>query len=376
MTAWVLIGHNDLRLVLRQKSMFIWLIVMPLAFIYFMGHAVRGPGGPSVPRPAVLIDNRDAGFMGRLFLDILGEQGLRLLDPAHNQDAGRGIVIPEDFTARLLARERVDIDFFRVAGADDQAAALVELRLLRTLVTLNSLLIEHAVDAPGQPPAEESLRRLKNREDPLILQATFAGRKPMPVGFNLSLPGVLVMYLMMNLLIFGGANLAAERRGGVARRLLVQPPGKGSIVMGKVYGLMLLGLVQIVILLGVGQFLLGVNVAGQWFGILLTLVVFVWVAASLGVLVGSLIAAEEKVIGICILASLSMAALGGCWWPLELGPDSLQVIAHLIPTGWAMTALHQLISFGGGLHNAAPAIGVLVLFGAAANLAAARWFKA
>lgn len=196
-----------------------------------------------------------------------------------------------------------------------------------------------------------------------------------PAGFNLSLPGNLVMYLMMNLLIFGGANVAAERRNGVLRRLLVQPPSKGSIVMGKVYGLVLLGVVQITVLLGIGQFLLGVNIAEQWLGILLTLLVFVWVAASLGVLVGSLIAAEEKVIGLCILASLSMAALGGCWWPLELVPAWLRTVAHLLPTGWAMTALHQLITFGGGLAEAARAIGVLVLFGATANLAAARWFR-
>jgi ABC-2 type transport system permease protein len=375
MNAWAQIGHNDLRLVLRQRSTFIWLIVMPLAFVYFMGHAVRGPGAPSIPHPTVLMDNRDTGFIGRLFLDTLGEQGLRLVTPADAHSAGRGIVVPEDFTARVLARQRVDVDFFRVAGSDDQAAALVELRLLRALVRLNSLLIEHAVDAPGQPLGEDTLRRLKDCEDPVALQASFAGRRPMPVGFNLSLPGNLVMYLMMNLLVFGGANLAAERRGGVTRRLLVQAPGKVSIVMGKIYGLMLLGLVQVVILLGVGQFVLGVNIAGQWFGILVTLLVFVWVAASLGVLIGSLIATEEKIIGVCILASLSMAALGGCWWPLELVPRSLQVVAHLIPTGWAMTALHQLISFGGGFGSAAQAIGVLALFGAAANFAAARWFR-
>jgi ABC-type multidrug transport system permease subunit len=375
MTAWAQIGHNDLRLFLREKSAFIWLLVMPLAFIYFMGQAVRAPGGPSVPKPAVVIDNHDRGFMGRLFLDALGEQGLHLVNPTHRDDARRGIVVPEDFTAHVLAKRGVDLEFFKVAGSEDQAAALVELRLLRALVTLNSLLIEHAVAAPGVAPDEAALRELRERQNPVALHATFAGRKPMPVGFNLSLPGNLVMYLMMNLLIFGGANVAAERRNGVLRRLLVQPPSKGSIVTGKVYGLMLLGLVQVGVLLGVGQFLLGVNIADQWLGILVTLLVFAWVAASLGVLVGSLIAAEEKVIGLCILASLTMAALGGCWWPLELVPGWLRVVAHLIPTGWAMTALHQLITFGGGLGEAARAIGVLALFGAAANLAAARWFR-
>jgi|GEM_PF-2890677 len=40
-----------------------------------------------------------------------------------------------------------------------------------------------------------------------------------------------------------------------------------------------------------------------------------------------------------------------------------------------MDALHQLITFGAGLESAIDEIGVLALFGLAANLAAIRWFR-
>ncbi|MEI6567852.1 MAG: ABC transporter permease, partial [Verrucomicrobiota bacterium] len=110
-------------------------------------------------------------------------------------------------------------------------------------------------------------------------------------------------------------------------------------------------------------------------GILLVLLVYAWVAASLGLLVGSIIQSEDKVVGLCVLSSLTLAALGGCWWPLEIMPDSLKIIAHCIPTGWAMDALHQMITFGGGLPAAAHAIGVLVLFGLGANVLAAKFFR-
>ena len=53
------------------------------------------------------------------------------------------------------------------------------------------------------------------------------------------------MYLMMNLLIFGGATVAAERRNGVIKRLMVHPVTRLELVMGKIYGLMLLGVAQI-----------------------------------------------------------------------------------------------------------------------------------
>ena len=117
------------------------------------------------------------------------------------------------------------------------------------------------------------------------------------------------------------------------------------------------------------------SIAANLLPILVTLLVYAWVAGSFGVLVGSLIVSEDKVVGLCILVSLIVAALGGCWWPWEIGPDSMKIVAHVVPSGWAMDALHQLISFGGGWRKAAPYVGVLALYGLAAHLAAARCFR-
>ena len=197
----------------------------------------------------------------------------------------------------------------------------------------------------------------------------------MPSGFNFSLPGNLVMYLMMNLLIFGGATVAAERRNGVIKRLMVHPVTRLEIVTGKIYGLMLLGLAQILFFLAAGKFLFHVNLGANLPGVALTLILLAWVAGSLGVLVGSLVAAHDRVTGLCVLASLLMAALGGCWWPLEIGPPALKAISLCLPTGWAMQALHQLISFGSDLSAVLIPLAVLLAFGAAANVLAARFFK-
>ena len=211
--------------------------------------------------------------------------------------------------------------------------------------------------------------------NPVSLNASSPGRKPVPSGFNFSLPGNLVMYLMMNLLIFGGATIAAERRNGVIKRLMVHPVTRLELVMGKIYGLMLLGVVQILFFLAVGKFLFHVNLGANLPAVTLTLLVFAWVAGSLGVLVGSLAAAQDRVTGICVLASLLMAALGGCWWPLEIGPPVMKTIALCLPTGWALQALHQLISFGSGFDAVLLPLAVLLGFGAVANLLAARFFR-
>ena len=150
---------------------------------------------------------------------------------------------------------------------------------------------------------------------------------------------------------------------------------RGEIVMGKIYGLILLGGVQILFFLAVGKFALGVNLGANLPGVTLTLLVLSWVASSLGVLIGSLIAAEDRVAGIGVLSGLLMAAVGGCWWPLEVAPPALKVLALCVPTGWAMQALQQLISFGSGLDAVVLPVAVLAGFGVVANLLAARFFR-
>jgi ABC-2 type transport system permease protein len=372
-----LIGHNDLRLFLRNRSSLIWLVVMPLAFVYFMGFANRGPGGPRTTRPVVLVDNRDPGFLGSAFLKELGEQGLELRFPDHpNADqARREIRVPTNFTETIVAGKQGRVALLTTGGADDPSAALIELRVLRATIALNSHLLESAGTGPQATPATERLEAVRQREDRVRLDAKHAGRKPIPTGFNFSLPGILVMYLMMNLLTFGGVTLAWERRTGVLRRMQVHPITRAALIGGKIYGLMLLAGIQILFLLLAGRFLFGVNLGDHLAGVLVVLLVYAWVAASIGICLGSILRSEDKVVGLCVLVSMIMAALGGCWWPLEIVPETFKFLAHCIPTGWAMDALHQLITFGSDLSATRRPLAALLGFAAVANLAAIRFFR-
>jgi ABC-type multidrug transport system permease subunit len=136
-----------------------------------------------------------------------------------------------------------------------------------------------------------------------------------------------------------------------------------------------LGGVQTAVFLLAGRFLFGIHFGTNLGAILLTLLVYAWVAASLGVLMGSLIQTEDKVVGLCIMIAMLLGALGGCWWPTEIGPPILHTIANCLPSGWALAALHQLISFGGGFAEIVRPLATLAIFGLAANAIAAWSFR-
>src|SRR5262249_47330655 len=110
--------------------------------------------------------------------------------------------------------------------------------------------------------------------------------------------------------------------------------------------------------------------------VIITTLVYACVAAAGGVLIGSLISREDKVVAICVLASMVMAAMGGSWWPLEIVPPNVRLLGHLFPSAWAMDALNQLISFGGGLREIAVSLVMLAGYALAATGAAIRFFRA
>jgi len=370
------IGHNDLRIFFKSRTAYVWLFAIPTAVMYFLGYALRGPGDPSNRHPPVLIDNKDTNFLSRALLEEMHAEGRWVVDPTNAAKAARELRIPADFTARTLRGEKTRLQFLRREGAGEADSALLELRLARALIGLNGHLLE-AITREGTIATltEERLREIRETPNPVKLNSHFAGRRPVPSGFNFSLPGNLVMYLMLNLLVFGGASMAASRRNGILRRLTTSAASRLEIVLGKIYGNTLLGAAQVVFFLLLGKFVFHVNLGANLPGVILILLILSWVAGALGVLVGSCFASEDRVIPVCVLTSLLMGALGGCWWPLEIAPPVWKTIALCFPTGWALAGLNQLISFGAGLQAALLPMAVLLAFGAVANVLAIRFFR-
>jgi len=375
----LLVGHNDLRLFLKSRTSFIWLFVIPLMFIGLMGTLARyGPGKTENRFPPVLVEDHDTGHVGGYFVDLLAAQGLWRPDPEKDKTNKPvcGIRIPADFTARLQARQDTNVEYTVLDPTRAADAMLIEARVVRALVTLNSHLLEaSAATGPGTFPTGAALQAVRAKPDPVILEAKYENPRQVPTGFNFSLPGNLVNFLMMNLLIFGGTTVAAHRRNGTLRRLMTLPVRRGELVAGRIFGLWLLGLVQIVFFLLVGRFVFHVNLGANLPGVALVLIVFAWVAAALGVLVGSVLDAPDRVAGVCVFASLMMACLGGCWFPLEVMPDWMKVVAHCVPTGWAMDALNHLITFGHGTGTVVTPLLVLAGCAIAATAAAAKFFR-
>ncbi|MCK4236839.1 MAG: ABC transporter permease, partial [Candidatus Krumholzibacteria bacterium] len=80
----------------------------------------------------------------------------------------------------------------------------------------------------------------------------------------------------------------------------------------------------------------------------------------------------DQVSGFAVITSLVMAALGGCWWPIEVVSKPFQILSFVFPTGWAINGLHKVISFGYGITEISSNLIVLAAFGVVFVIAASR----
>ncbi|MFN2245170.1 MAG: ABC transporter permease, partial [Anaerolineae bacterium] len=87
-------------------------------------------------------------------------------------------------------------------------------------------------------------------------------------------------------------------------------------------------------------------------------------AAALGTTLGTLIRTESQASGLSIMVGMVTALLGGCWYPLELFPKSVQHVVQVLPTTWAMRGLLDIVLRGQGLAAILPVAGVLLGFAA------------
>jgi ABC-type multidrug transport system permease subunit len=92
---------------------------------------------------------------------------------------------------------------------------------------------------------------------------------------------------------------------------------------------------------------------------------FAFFCGALGLLFGVLFRTEQQVNGFGILATMVLAALGGCWWPLDVAPQTFKTIALFTPSYWAIQGLHDVMSFGKSWLDVLPECGVLTAIGAA-----------
>ena len=380
--AWFIARKDVAHLLVRRETL-MWVFLMPIVFFYFIGTITAGfGGGPSDRRdPLALRAAADDSVLVKELIRRLENQNFTVVRAASDGEFAnfdRRLTIPapvapyKSFTDAVLAGQPQILTFEHrgdpIAGNYDQV------RVTRATYEVLADLVVVKMD--GQLPSIESFAHLAAMPRALTMTVKAAGKRiEPPTGFAQAVPGTLVMFTMLVLLTSGAVLLVVEREQGLLRRLASTPMSAGSIVLGKWTGRMMLALVQIGFAMIVGRVLFHMD----WGRTLpmVGLVLFGWAAfnASLAIVLANVTRTQAQTAGIGVFATQVLAALGGCWWPIEITPPWMQKLSLFMPTGWAMDAMHKLINFGDSASSAVPHVAAMLAGAAALGWLGARVFR-
>jgi ABC-2 type transport system permease protein len=357
------VAFKDLRYMLRERETLLWVFLMPIVFFFFIGTVTGGFSGRENRQDRLAVKTGgQPGFIIDQLERRLSDRDFEIVRPETDSLFAlyaRQLTVPAGFTDSILAGTPVALQFRHrttALGGDYD-----RIRVARAVYTVLADLIV-ASETGGRPTAE-SFDSLNAMPHALSLEVASAGRrKTPPSGFQQAIPGITVMFILMVMATSGAILLVIERRQGLLRRLACTPISRTSVVLGKWGGKMMLGVVQISFAVLSGTIIFKMNWGPNLAAVIAVLVVYGALMATLGILLGSLARTEGQAIGIGVVSANVLAALGGCWWPIEVTPGWMQKLQLFLPTGWAMDAMHKLISFADDPLKVLPHLVGMLLF--------------
>jgi len=184
-------------------------------------------------------------------------------------------------------------------------------------------------------------------EQPPLLNVEHESVGDVP-GFTIAsftLPGYLTMFVFFAAAL-SAESIARERRNHTLERLLSNGTRRNSVILGKYLSSVYRGVMQLTVLWVVGILAFNINLGASPWATVLVSVLMVVASAGFGLVIASFVTSVRAASSGAVLASLTFAPLGGCWWPLFIAPEWQQQLAKLTPHGWANTAFNKLMLFG------------------------------
>lgn len=403
------VALNDLRVLFADRGIVLQIAVIPVVIAFFIGLANGGFGaGEPAPLLVDVFDN-DGGELAAQFLtDLRGADPNLILCPMDgdackldgelndgnaqtrlNSGTTSAIIeIPARFSVQALAGEPTEIIYRSKETLGQVSPVLSAVQAVTQRVVGAVVAAKVGTDVFENSGPEFRFAGDEDRagfEKAVYNRATeiWAGLPPavnysesarqQTSGFSQSIPGIATMYVMANVMV-GAIILITERKQWTLQRLIMMPVSRAQVLGGKMLARFVTGMIQYAVLFAFG-FILGVRYGNSPLAIVLVMVVFTLCSTAMSMLLGTFVTTEQQA-GVALnLVILTLAPLGGAWWPLEIMPQWMQTIGHLSPIAWAMEGFRAVIFRGGGLQEVVTPMLVLLALTAVCFMIAIRRFK-
>ncbi|MFM8424510.1 MAG: ABC transporter permease, partial [Chloroflexota bacterium] len=286
-----LIGIKDVKLAFRDRAALIFMLLAPFLLTLGMGLVTgrfSGNNSSGISDIPVVIVNMDDGDMGQALVDVFNSEDLaELVEPSlgtspeaarlqvDEDEVAAAIIIPAGFTKSIIPKqedldngvmpETVKIEMYAnpsrptsagiIKSILDEFMSRIEEGSISGQTSIVQLLVSGRITPEqAQAAGEDMNQRLQNTSTDEVLAITLNSSTAdgEEVEFDVLAylaPGMALMFLMYTV-SYGGRSILAEKSQGTLPRLLVSPTNAMQILGGKVFGIFLTGVAQMLILIG------------------------------------------------------------------------------------------------------------------------------
>ncbi|WP_380279823.1 ABC transporter permease [Kitasatospora purpeofusca] len=324
----------------RDRSALFFVLLFPLMFLLLLGTLLKGASSPHAKVEQV-------GAV-RVLDSVQGEARAGL-------EQVLSITRGDDEAAALEKVRKGDLDAMIKEGPDGRVvvrySAADQVRSGSVQGIVNSV-VQQANQAASGKPAAFVLESSRVEDESLK-----------PIQFLT--PGLLGWAVATGAVFSASLTLVGWRQKKVLRRLRLAPVSAGSIISSRVAVSVLTALAQTAVFLAVATLpFFGLKLTGNWW-LVIPLVVCATVAfMSIGLLAGSIAKTEEAANGLSQIIVLPMSFLSGSFFPTDDMPGWLKAISEVLPLKHLVSSAQSVLSRGGGVMDALPTMGGLLLFAA------------
>jgi ABC-2 type transport system permease protein len=368
--AWA-VARKEFLHILRDPRSLAMAIAIPMLLLMLYGYALTLDVDNV---PTVVWDesqtpsSRDfiSRFAGSRYFSIVG-YGWNYAALEREIDSGHALValvVPRDFADDIRSGRPASVQML-VDGSDSNTATLA---------------VGYATAVTQAYSQNLSLEELQRR-GAFVARASLDFRprvwfNPELESRNYIIPGLIAVIMMVIAALLTSLTVAREWERGTMEQLISTPVTGRELILGKLLPYLVIGLVDVLIAMLLGEFLFRVPYRGSALLVLFSAGIFLVGTMALGILV-SVVAKNQLMANqmAMVLTFVPSFLLSGFVFPIANMPAVIQAITYLVPARYFIALLKAIYLKGVGITVLAGEGFLLVLFAASMMLLAVGMFK-
>ena len=351
------ITKKEIRQLRRDRLTFGMIVGIPLLQMLLFGYAIN----TDVRNLRTAITDQANTHLSRQFVAELREtQVVEIIEfvatPAALDERLRmgeisvGVVIPHDFERRVIDPDRPAVHLL-VDGSDP---------------TISNV----ALQLRSMPIAFDTGMNMR-RESNIEVRPSYNPERRTPVNI---IPGLMGVILTLTMMLFTAVAIVRERERGNIELLINTPVSSAELMIGKVIPYIVIGMIQLALILVVGDVLFQVPMRGSVLDLYLASGAFIAANLALGLVISTVAKTQFQAMQMTFFVLLPSILLSGFVFPFDGMPRFAQLLGEILPVTHYIRLTRGIMLREAGLMELYPELIALGIFTMVAMTAAALRF--